>query len=279
MTLDHLPSLRDVIARFDLRAKKSLGQNFILDPGITDRIALAGHIPDGAHILEIGPGPGGLTRSLLKSKARKVTAAELDDRAILALSELQQAAGTDRLDILKIDAMKLDIKDIFTQGEQNLIIANLPYNISVPLLMNWLFIMAEHPGLITRMALMFQREVAERITALPRTPDYGRVSVIAQYLCHTQNVMTLPPGAFSPPPKVHSCVVQFTPRDMPADTPALSILDEILVKAFAQRRKMLRTNLKDYLNLLSKVGISETARAEEISVDQYIALAKIITQS
>ena len=276
MTLDDLPPLRDIIARFDLRAKKSLGQNFILDPGITDRIALAGHIPEGAHILEIGPGPGGLTRSLLKSKARKVTAAELDDRAILALSELQQAAGVNRLDILKIDAMKLDIKEIFKQGEQNLIVANLPYNISVPLLMNWLFVMAEHPGLITRMALMFQREVAERITALPRTPDYGRVSVIAQHLCHTQNVMTLPPGAFSPPPKVHSCVVQFTPRHLPPDIPALSILDEILVKAFAQRRKMLRTNLKDHLELLSKVGIPETARAEEVSVDQYIALAKLV---
>lgn len=279
MTLDHLPSLRDVITRFDLRAKKSLGQNFILDPGITDRIALAGHIPDGAHILEIGPGPGGLTRSLLKSKARKVTAAELDDRAILALAELQQAAGADRFNILKIDAMKLDIKDVFTQGEQNLIIANLPYNISVPLLMTWLFVIAEHPGLITRMALMFQREVAERITALPRTPDYGRVSVIAQYLCSAQNVMTLPPGAFSPPPKVHSCVVQFTPRQLSSDAPPLSILDDILVKAFSQRRKMLRTNLKDYLHFLPRADIPETARAEEIPVDQFIALAKIIAQS
>lgn len=270
-----LPALKDVIAAHGLRAHKSLGQNFILDPGITDRIAgVVGNV-DGARIIEIGPGPGGLTRSLLATKAHDVVAIEFDARAVAALQDVQQAAGG-RLTLMHTDALKIDWDTVWATDRPNILVANLPYNIATPLLVQWLNIIHDRPGTITRMALMFQREVALRITAAPDTSDYGRLGVLAQWLCTTQMAMTLPPGAFVPPPKVHSSVVRFDPRVLASPIPSFSGFEHMLARAFGHRRKMLRAYLKDWLPYFESCGIAPDQRAENLTLDQYIALARQI---
>lgn len=279
MTLDtawrqHLPSLKTVIETHDLRARKSLGQNFIMDPAITDRIASAAGDLSGQRVIEIGPGPGGLTRSLLSTNAESVLAIEFDPRAIAALSGLRDAAGG-RLTIQHGDALQTDWKTLLAGHAHNVIIANLPYNISTVLLVQWLQCLAEVPGSIDQMILMFQREVADRLTSPVSTPDYGRLSVLTQWICEAQNIITLPPGAFVPAPKVYSCVVRFTPRSKMAPV-TWKTLDTLLHAAFLHRRKMLRTNLKSYLSLLAEEGIADTTRAQDVSVDQYLSLAQRI---
>lgn len=263
-----LPPLRDVIARHDLQPKKSLGQNFLLDQNITDKIVrLSGDLND-QHVIEIGPGPGGLTRSILNANPLSVTAIETDHRAVKALQELQLVYPD--LTIIHDDALAFDIR---TAGQGPCtIIANLPYNIATPLLIGWLKIIRDNRA-IQSMTLMFQKEVADRITAQPNTKQYGRLSVMAQWLCDVHNVYTLPPSAFTPPPKVNSAVVRFKPKDIQPDTPSFKAMETITAAAFGNRRKMLRSSLKLYRNDMKKCGIDETLRAENISVNDYVRLA------
>lgn len=275
---DQLPPLRDVIAAHDLRAKKSLGQNFILDLSITDRIARVAQIKPGQIVVEIGPGPGGLTRSLLKTNAAQVISIEFDPRAVVALQGLIDVADG-RLVVQSDDALKMDWATFFATRPGAVIVANLPYNISTVLLAQWLELSAQAPSMIGSMTLMFQREVAERLCAVPHTKAYGRLSVLTQWLMDVSEVLVLPPGAFSPPPKIHSSVVRFTPRLPAPHTPSWETMDTLLQSAFAQRRKMLRGNLKHLLPLLKKLNIAETDRAEDLSVATYVALAQAIERA
>jgi len=267
-----LPSLKDVIDTHELRAQKSLGQNFLMDSNITDRIAASAGDVSRVVITEVGPGPGGLTRSLLARPCARVIALEFDPRAIAALLSLQMVAG-DRLDLRHTDALKMNWDNHFTVGLSHMIVANLPYNIATPLLVDWLRLIRQDVGRLTRMILMFQREVADRLWAAPSTPEYGRLSVLCQWLCDVDHVMTLPPGAFSPPPKVHSSVVRFTPKCAPANAPSFDTMEKLLQRAFGHRRKMLRSNLKDDLHHLAALNIDSTLRAEDLTVDQFVALA------
>lgn len=270
-----LPPLRDVIAAHDLRAKKSLGQNFLMDSGITDRIAASAGTVTDATLIEIGPGPGGLTRSLLGTDAKRVIAIEFDPRACGAMADLSQLVG-DRLHVIQDDALKLDWAALLAKQERNILVANLPYNISTVLLVSWLRILRDHPGLIDRMVLMFQKEVAERLMARPGTKDYGRLSVLTQWITRTSSVMTLPPGAFVPPPKIYSSVVRFDPQHLETTAPRWETMDVLLRDAFGQRRKMLRSNLKHHLHFLDQIGVAPTLRAEDVTVEQYLQLARLI---
>ncbi len=273
----NLPSLKSVIDAHDLRARKSLGQNFIMDPAITDRIAMAAGDLSGKRIIEIGPGPGGLTRSLLSTNADSVLAIEFDPRAVAALSGLQDAARG-RLTIRQDDALHIDWDALLSSDPHHVIIANLPYNISTVLLGQWLEYLARAPGSLDQMILMFQREVADRLTAKTHSADYGRLSVLTQWLCESETILTLPPGAFVPAPKVYSCVVRLTPR--PKIVPvSWTTMDTILHDAFLHRRKMLRTNLKSYLPFLAQEGIPETTRAQDVSVEQYLSLAQRVEEA
>lgn len=267
-----LPSVSDVIRNHDLRAQKSLGQNFLTDPGITTRIAAQAGDIQNARVIEIGPGPGGLTRSLLYAGAHDVVAIEYDPRAVEALQGLARAANG-RLDVRQADALQIDWDTVFDQTRPNVIVANLPYNIATPLLIGWLRIIRNTPGRIDRMILMFQREVALRLVACPATADYGRLSVMTQWLAHTEMVMTLPPGAFSPPPKVHSSVVRFVPNALPADAPAFDDMEMMLARAFTHRRKMMRSYLGNWMDDLTACGLDSTARAETVTVQQFVTLA------
>lgn len=275
--VDQLPSLRSVIESFDLRAKKSLGQNFLFDPGITDRIAYAAGDVAGKSIVEIGPGPGGLTRSLLRSVADRVVAIEFDPRACAAMQAVQAVVG-DRLVLVQDDALKLNWTTWLAQYPGAVIVSNLPYNISTVLLAGWLQVIALNPVAISRMVLMFQKEVADRLLAKPHTKDYGRLSILAQWMCQIDHVMTLPPGAFVPPPKIYSTVLRFIPRQRSGDDPSWQAMDSLLTQAFAQRRKMLRSNLREYVPLLEQCGIDPTLRAEDVPLADYLRLAKLIEQ-
>lgn len=271
--LSSLPPLREVIAAHDLRAKKSLGQNFLLDSNITDKIAgLAGDL-SGYTVLEVGPGPGGLTRSLLGAGAAKVIAIEYDDKAVQALQGLREAADG-RLELHHGDALETDLLSLSVAPRG--IIANLPYNVGTPLLFGWLSQLYEDSGHYDFMALMFQREVADRITAAPGTKSYGRVSVMAQWLCYVNRVYDLPPSAFTPPPKVSSAIVLFKPRASVEDRPAFKMMEKILAAAFQQRRKMIRVSLKPYLAAIEACGFDSTLRAESLSVADYVALAHAV---
>lgn len=269
-----LPPLRDVIRDHGLRAEKSLGQNFLLDQNITDkivRLAQDKHALDGVSVIEIGPGPGGLTRSLLKSPAVRVVAIEYDRRAVVALESLQNAASG-RLDLVQGDALDVDPRALCPAPRA--IIANLPYNISTPLLVSWLSHIRTDDSAYSLMALMFQREVADRILAGPGSKTYGRLSVMCQWLCQVEKLYDLPPSAFTPPPKVSSAVVGFLPRPAAADAPPFDTMEKILAAAFGQRRKMIRSSLKDYLPVLEKLGIDPTLRAEDVGVADYIRIAR-----
>lgn len=266
-----LPPLRDVIREHDLRAEKALGQNFLLDQNITDKIVrLSGNF-DGLTAIEIGPGPGGLTRSLLASSASKVIAIEFDARAVKAITDLKSVYG-DKLDIIHGDAMKTDITTI--SKAPRAIVANLPYNISVVLLVKWLELIRHDKNVVNFMALMFQKEVADRILATEGSKTYGRVSVMAQWLCTTKRLFDLPPSAFTPPPKVKSTVVQFIPRVMDTDAPSFDIMERILAAAFNQRRKMVRSSLSEFAAAMEAAGTDQTKRAEDLSVDDFVMIAK-----
>jgi 16S rRNA (adenine1518-N6/adenine1519-N6)-dimethyltransferase len=272
--MSDLPPLRDVIRRHGLSAKKSLGQNFLLDLNLTRRIARAAGPLDGATVVEIGPGPGGLTRSLLTEGARRVIAVERDQRAIAALEEIA-AHYPGRLEIVAGDALEFDPNPLLN-GKPARIVANLPYNIATALLVSWLTT-EPWPPWYDRMVLMFQREVAERIVAPPGSKTYGRLSVLAGWRTQSKILFDVHPSNFVPPPKVTSSVVEFIPRAEPLPCHTRG-LERITEAAFGQRRKMLRQSLKtlgiDPLPLLAATGIQPTARAEEIPVEGFVALAR-----
>lgn len=268
-----LPPLRDVIRAHDLRAEKALGQNFLLDQNITDKIVrLSGNF-DGVTAIEVGPGPGGLTRSLLASSAAKVVAVEFDARAVAAITDLKSVYG-EKLDIVHGDAMKVDITAV--ADAPRVIVANLPYNISVVLLVKWLELIRADRDVVDFMALMFQKEVADRILASAGSKIYGRISVMAQWLCATKKLFDLPPSAFTPPPKVKSSVVQFIPRVMDADAPPFEVMEKILAAAFNQRRKMVRSSLSDYAAAMDRAGTDTTKRAEDLTVEDFVKIAKAV---
>ena len=274
MKIDKLPPLRDVIATHALNAKKSLGQNFLLDLNLTAKIArLAGDL-EGHDVLEVGPGPGGLTRGLLASGARRVVALEKDRRCIPALAEISDAYPG-QLDVFNADALDFDISSHLTVPIR--IVANLPYNIGTELLIRWLT-PKEWPPFWSTLTLMFQKEVAERIIATPNSKAYGRLAILAQWKTNPSIVMELPPEAFTPPPKVHSAVVHFDALPEPRFPAPAGLLSSTVAMAFNQRRKMLRSSLKsaspDIENVLRDAGLEPTARAEEISLEGFCALAR-----
>ena len=274
MQIDKLPPLRDVIATHALNAKKSLGQNFLLDLNLTAKIArLAGDL-EGHDVLEVGPGPGGLTRGLLASGARRVVALEKDRRCIPALAEISDAYPG-QLDVFNADALDFDISSHLTVPIR--IVANLPYNIGTELLIRWLT-PKEWPPFWSTLTLMFQKEVAERIIATPNSKAYGRLAILAQWKTNPSIVMELPPEAFTPPPKVHSAVVHFDALAEPRFPAPAGLLSSTVAMAFNQRRKMLRSSLKSASphieNVLRDAGLEPTARAEEISLEGFCALAR-----
>jgi 16S rRNA (adenine1518-N6/adenine1519-N6)-dimethyltransferase len=268
-----LPPLRDVIARHGLAARRALGQHFLLDLNLTGRIARAGGDLGAGTTIEIGPGPGGLTRALLAHGARKVIAIELDPRCVEALQELA-AAYPGRLEIIAGDAMGIDPAKLGEAPRR--IVANLPYNVSTALLAQWL------PSLprLERLVLMFQKEVAERLAAPPGSRDYGRLSVALQWRADVKRLFDLPPRAFTPPPKVTSSVVEIRPLAQPRYPADAQMLERVTAAAFNQRRKMLRQSLRsvapDAAALLAAAEIDGTARAEELSVEQFCALARAL---
>jgi 16S rRNA (adenine1518-N6/adenine1519-N6)-dimethyltransferase len=266
-----LPPLRDVIARHGLAARHSLGQHFLLDGNLTDRIVRQAGDLAGRHVVEVGPGPGGLTRSLLASSAASVTAIELDRRAIGALDELAVVAGN-RLRVIEGDAMSIDAASLVPSPRQ--VIANLPYNAASPLLVGWL----RHAASFERLILMFQQEVAERICAAADTAAYGRLSVLTQWTCEARIVMRLPPGAFTPPPKVWSAVVSLTPHAIQPDPGVFAGMEALTAAAFGQRRKMLRGSLRTLGGeaVLAKAGIAPERRAETLSVAEFDRLVRSI---
>ncbi len=272
--MDGLPPLRDVIERHGLQAKKSLGQNFLLDLNLTGKIARSAGDLSGATVIEVGPGPGGLTRALLMHGAKRVIAIERDERCLSALEEVAQHYPG-RLEVVPGDALRTDFAAL-AGGEPVRIVANLPYNIGTELLVRWLT-MPNWPPFYRSMTLMFQREVAERIVAPPATGSYGRLSVLAGWRCEARIAFDVPPQAFTPPPKVTSSVVHLVPREspLPADVAKLGRVTEA---AFGQRRKMLRQSLKSLGGdrILAATGIDGTRRAETLSVEEFVRLANAI---
>ena len=274
MQIDDLPPLRHVIATHGLDAKKSLGQNFLLDLNLTSKIArLAGDI-SGHDVLEVGPGPGGLTRGLLAAGARRVVALEKDSRCMAALAEIS-AAYPGRLDVFNADALDFDMRGHLTGPVR--VVANLPYNVGTELLVRWLT-PKDWPPFWSTLTLMFQKEVAERIIAKPGSKAYGRLGVLAQWKSTPSVVMELPPEAFTPPPKVHSAVVHLEALAEPRFPAPAGLLSSTVAMAFNQRRKMLRSSLKsaapDIETALRDAGLEPTARAEEISLEGFCALAR-----
>ena len=276
---DGLPPLRDVIRMHELRAKKSLGQNFIQDLNLTRRIARSSGILEGVTVVEIGPGPGGLTRALLIEGAARVIAVERDERCLPALAEIA-ARYPGRLTVHAGDAVSIDWPQLLDARCTDVrIVANLPYGIATRLLIGWLET-TPWPPWFTRMTLMFQKEVAERIVATPATKAYGRLSVISQWRTQARIVMTLPPQAFTPPPKVESAVVELVPRPALEPVCDVRVLGQVTAAAFGQRRKMLRSTLKPLVSnveaLLGDLGISGEQRGETLTVEQFAALAAAI---
>jgi len=272
-TLAELPPLREALAAHGLLAKKSFGQHFLLDLNVTRKIARLSGAAEGTAVIEVGPGPGGLTRALLETGA-VVIAVEKDARFVPLLAELAAAAG--RLTVVQADALEADEPALLSAagaaGLPARIVANLPYNVSVPLLVKWL----RQGRRWESLTLMFQKEVADRITAAADTPDYGRLSVIAQACAHAETVMALPARAFTPPPKVDSAVVRLTPRE---DAPApelLAALERVTQAAFGQRRKMLRSSLKSLGGeaLCAAAGVDPGLRAEAVGIEGFLGLAR-----
>jgi 16S rRNA (adenine1518-N6/adenine1519-N6)-dimethyltransferase len=285
--LDDLPPLRDIVRTYDLSAKKSLGQNFLFDLNLTKRIARAAGPLEGITVVEIGPGPGGLTRALLAEGAARVIAIERDSRCLPALAELASASDG-RLQIIEADALTVDLESLVREkssGSQTRICANLPYNIATVLLTRWLE--GPWPPWFDRLILMFQREVAERIVATPaERADYGRLAVLCGWRTHARILFDVPPAAFTPPPKVTSSVVELVPRSDPLPC-KLDLLEAVARSAFGQRRKMLRQSLKSLTcdgravnvsSLLAAAGIEPTRRAEEIDIAGFVRLARTLEE-
>jgi 16S rRNA (adenine1518-N6/adenine1519-N6)-dimethyltransferase len=275
--IDDLPPLREVIARHQLSAVKGLGQNFLLDLNLTARIARAAGDLTGVTVIEVGPGPGGLTRALLAAGARRIVAIERDGRCLPALDEIA-ARYPGRLSVVEGDALSVDYAAL-AEGPTR-IVANLPYNIATPLLVGWL--RAEPwPPFYESMTLMFQREVAERIVAAPGSKSYGRLAVLAGWRSDARILFNIPATAFTPPPKVMSSVVGIVPKANPLPADA-ALLERVVAAAFGQRRKMLRQSVKslsvDPLSLLEAAGIEPTQRAEEIDVAGFVALANALAE-
>lgn len=272
--IDNLPPLREVIARHDLRARKQLGQNFLLDLNLTGKIARQAGDLTQCDVLEIGPGPGGLTRGLLAEGARHVLAIEKDARALPALQEIT-AAYPGRLTVINDDALKIDPLAHLTPPIR--IVANLPYNVGTELLIRWMT-PPDWPPFWQSLTLMFQKEVAERIIARPGTKAYGRLALLAQWRAEAQIVMTLPPNAFIPAPRVHSAVIHLTALPRPRFPASPEILSQVTAAGFNQRRKMLRSSLRNLHprieSLLELSGIAPTARAEEIDLEHFCTLAR-----
>ena len=273
--IDGLPSLAQVIRTHDLVAKKQLGQNFLLDLNLTSKIARSAGNLTQCDVLEIGRGPGGLTRGLLAEGARRVLAVEKDMRCMPALAEIA-AAYPGRLEVLNADALGLDVSAYLTPPVR--VVANLPYNVGTELLIRWLS-PDKWPPFWQSLTLMFQKEVAQRIVAKPGDKAYGRLALLAQWRADPRIVLTLPPEAFSPAPKVHSAVVHLTRLEQPRFAANAAALSRITAMGFNQRRKMLRSSLKgmgpDIEERLLSVGIPPTARAEEISLEQFCALSRL----
>ena len=264
-----LPPLREVIRRYGLNARKSLGQHFILDPNLTNRITRAAGALEGYNVIEIGPGPGGLTRSLLDSAAKSVVVVEKDRRCLAILKDLQNLYGR-RLQIINSDALELDLPSITPMPRK--IVANLPYNIATPLLLKCLREFRAYD----RLTLMFQSDVAERLIAKPSTKAYGRLSVVAQWLCEVKSEFNISKGAFTPPPKVTSTISTLIPRSSPLSPMNFESMELVTAAAFGQRRKMLRSSLKSLELDLNRIGIDATARAEELSITDFCTLAQAL---
>jgi len=274
--IDSLPPLRAVIASHGLSAKKALGQNFLLDLNLTAKIARAAGDLAGCDVLEVGPGPGGLTRGLLAEGARRVVAVEKDARCLPALAEIA-AAYPDRLDVINADALALDWEAHLDLPVK--VVSNLPYNVGTELLVRWLT-PPVWPPVWQSLTLMFQREVADRIVATPGSKAYGRLAILAQWRCDVRIALTLPPEAFTPPPKVHSAVVHFQARPEPRFPADPAVLERVVAKAFNQRRKMLRAALKgltpDIEDRIRAAGLTPTDRAEQVSLEGFCALARVV---
>ena len=271
--IDSLPPLREVIAQHQLSAKKSLGQNFLLDLNLTAKIARQAGALQDCDVIEIGPGPGGLTRGLLAEGARRVIAVEKDERCLQALSEIERAYPN-RLTVLNGDALTLNPFE-HTQNPTK-IVANLPYNIGTELLIRWLN-PSSWPPAWSSLTLMFQKEVAQRIVAQPGGKAYGRLSILAQLKCEAKIVMSLPREAFTPPPKVESAVIHISALPRPKFAVDEKRLEIIVAKAFNQRRKMLRASLKgltsDLETKLQAAGVAPTERAENVTIEQFCKLS------
>ncbi len=272
-----LPSLRTTVDAHGLMAKKTLGQNFLLDQNITDKIIRLSlqnqNLKDFAqsYVFEIGPGPGGLTRAILSANPKELTVIEMDERCISIMEEMQEKTGN-ILKIINGDALQTDIKELSSTPQH--IISNLPYNISVPLLIKWL----KEINNYSSMTLMFQKEVAERIMAPIKSKDYGRISVLSQLQCHIEHLMDLSPNCFTPAPKIWSSVLLFRPKENTLSSEQISKIEKLTTLAFGQRRKMIRQSLKSISNLEDKcqqLNIPLTARAEELTPEQFLALANI----
>ncbi|MBP5353056.1 MAG: 16S rRNA (adenine(1518)-N(6)/adenine(1519)-N(6))-dimethyltransferase RsmA [Alphaproteobacteria bacterium] len=276
--MEKLPTLRETVEQYGLLAKKSLGQNFLLDINITQKIirsSLAAQQKadfSDSQVFEVGPGPGGLTRAVLAANPATMTVIEMDKRCIQIMEDLRQA-GYAQLNIVEGDALKFDFASAAQTSPHNHVVSNLPYNVSVPLLLGWL----KQISLFESLTLMFQKEVAERITAEPDHKNYGRLSVVAQLTCHIKTLMNLNPNCFVPAPKIWSTVLLFRPLDVIPTTEILQKVEKITELAFGQRRKMLRQSLKAYDNLdavCQKLGIETTLRAENLTPQQYLLLAQ-----
>lgn len=269
-----LPPLREVIAQNGLFAKKTLGQNFILDTNLLDKIVRAAKSRnadafDNGTVIEVGPGPGGLTRAILENGAKRLTVIEKDERCMPILEQIQ-AAFPDRMTVMNTDALTVDAAAL--GNAPRVVISNLPYNVGTLLLTGWLKRVRDFAGF----TLMFQKEVAERLVAKPRTADYGRLSILTQWLCEAQILFTVPPSCFTPPPKVTSAIVYLKPREKPLAPARGDLLEKVTAAAFNQRRKMLRSSLKclgDAQALCDAANVPSTARAEELSVNDFCAMA------
>ncbi len=272
-SVSNFPSTRALVDKYELRAARALGQNFLIDSNITSKIARTAAIKDGEHVIEVGPGPASLTRELLTTDAASITAIELDKRCLPLLQEFVNVSDG-KLKIMHGDAMKIDVES--EVPAPRVIVANLPYNVATPLLIGWLKMIGENPESINRMTLMFQKEVAERITAAPNTKSYGRLSIITQWLCDVEYNFEVPPSAFLPAPKVTSAIVTLHARPKPLHDADFATLEKVVAAAFNQRRKMLRQSLKAFggETFLEAVGIDPTRRAETLSVEEFCALSR-----
>ncbi|MEL6583835.1 MAG: 16S rRNA (adenine(1518)-N(6)/adenine(1519)-N(6))-dimethyltransferase RsmA [Pseudomonadota bacterium] len=276
MSDDGLPPLREVIATHGLAAKKALGQNFLLDLNLTRKIArTAGDLSD-CDVLEVGPGPGGLTRALLMEGARRVVAVERDPRCLPALGEIE-GAYPGRLQVIEGDALKVNVAEHLSGPVR--IVANLPYNVGTALLTSWLDT-PNWPPFWQSLTLMFQKEVAERIVAAPGSAAYGRLAVLAQWRGVANKVFDVPPSAFVPPPKVTSSIVHIEARAEPLFEADRTVLTSVVAAAFNQRRKMLRSSLKgvhpDVMGVLAAAGVEPTLRAERVTIEQFCAIARAV---